>query len=144
MYSLDAMYLMTCIAGVESKLTHLRQLPDGPALSLFQIEAATYTDCLRYLRVNMELRDKILAFTKRSYLPPDAYVLVTDLALSALIARVKIWMVPEAIPSYKDAQAQAAYYERYYNVNKSNDKTNEFVKFAGEIGGWINHEDTTN
>lgn len=140
MYSLDAMYLMTCIAGVESKLTHLKQLPMGPALSLFQIEPPTYADCLRYLKDKMALRDQILAFTQRTYLPDDASVLIYDMALSALIARVKVWMIADPIPSYKDPEAQAAYYKKYYNANADVDKTQEFIKLAAEISGWINHE----
>ena len=134
------MYLMTCIAGVESKLTHLKQLPNGPALGPFQIEPATYLDTCRYLNIRPGLRDQILSYCQYDTLPtPDA--LIHNLAFNALIARVKIWMVREAIPSYKDPQSQASYYEKYYNANADVDKTQEFIKFAAEISGWINHED---
>jgi len=64
---------------------------------------------------------------------------MSDLALQVLMMRVKYWMIPEAIPTYKDSISQANYHELYYNCNHSNDKSAEFIKFAGEIGGWINH-----
>lgn len=142
MYSLDAMYLMVCTAGVESKLTHIKQLPDGPALGLFQIEPATYADCQRYLKNNMALRDQILAYTQRTFIPDHPNILISDFALNALIARVKYWMQAEAIPSYKDPEGQAAYYEKYYNGSET-DKTQEFVNFAVQVTGWINHEGTS-
>jgi hypothetical protein len=139
MYSLNAMYLMTCIAGVESKLTHLKQLPNGPAVGLFQVEPATYIDTCRYLNLHPALRDQILSYCQYESLP-NVDALIHNLAFNALIARVKIWMIPEQIPSYKDPAAQAAYYEKYYNANADVDKTQEFIKFAAEVSGWINHE----
>lgn len=142
MYSIDAMYLMTCTAFVESKLTHLKQLPEGPALGFMQIEPATYKDIYRYLALRPQLRSNILNYTERTYLPYEPVNLIGDLSLNVLIARVKYWMQPEAIPTYKDPISQANYYERYYNANASNDKSQEFIKVAGEIGGWINHGDT--
>jgi hypothetical protein len=46
-------------------------------------------------------------------------------------------MQPEPIPNYKDPQGQARYYEQYYNGNALVDKTQEFIKYAKEITGWI-------
>jgi hypothetical protein len=142
MYSLDAMYQMVCTIGVESKLTHLKQIPNGPALGLPQTEPDTYIDIIRYLSRRTDLRDKIFTYCQRTSFPDDR-MLISDLAFSALIARVKYWMIPEPIPSYKNPEAQAAYYEQYYNANKYTDKTQEFIKFAAEVKGWITHEDTT-
>lgn len=140
MYSVDAMYLMLCTALVESNLSHLRQLPSGPALGLFQMEPDTYTDVCRYLNERPKLLNKILLATFRSYLPSDPSILITDLSYSSLMARVKYWMIPEAIPTYKDPQAQATYYEKYYNANKFVDKTSKFISVAGEVKEWITDE----
>lgn len=140
MYSIDAMYLMVCTALVESKLTHLKQLPDGPALGFFEIEEATVLDVFRYLERRTDIRNKILLHTERTHLPDTMKPLISDLALNALIARVKYWMVAEAIPSYKNPMAQAQYYEQYYNVNKEVNKIDEFIRHSENIAGWINHE----
>ncbi len=137
MYSIDAMYLMTCTAFVESKLTHIKQLPEGPALGFFQVEWATYLDVCRYLERKPVLLDKILKYTERQYLPKNPMALVSDMVLNVLIARVKYWMQPEPIPSYKDSVSQANYYERYYNVNVSVDKTAEFIRHAKDIESWV-------
>ncbi len=143
MYSLDAMYLMVCTIMVESKLTHLKQLPDGPALGLGEIEPATYVDSKRYLERRSDIRSKILNYCERTYLPENPTTLIADLSLNILIARVKYWMVTEPIPSYKDPHAQAEYYEKYYNANKEVNKVDEFVRHNQNITGWINHGETT-
>jgi len=140
MYSIDAMYLMTCTALVESKLTHLKQLPEGPAIGFMQLEPATYKDIFRYLAIKDQLRSNILNYTERVYLPYNMVNVLGDLSLNVLIARVKYWMQPERIPSYKDPEAQAAYYEKYYNGNPEVDKTTEFLRHFKDIEGWINYE----
>lgn len=141
MYSLDAMYLMACTAMVESKLTHLKQLPDGPALGLMQMEWATYVDICRYLGTRPTLRSSILIYCERYSLPTKPQALLSDVAFNVLMARVKYWMQPEPIPSYKDPNAQAEYYEKYYNCNKEVNKVDEFIKHSQSIAGWINHGD---
>lgn len=143
LYSLDAMYLMTATALMESKLTHLKQLPEGPALGVMQIEAATYKDLVRYLATNQQMRSMILNYCERTYLPYETQNIIGDLTLSVLMARVKYWMVPEAIPSYKDVAGQAAYYKRYYNTSEGAATIEQFEKAAQDLRGWINHGDET-
>lgn len=141
-YSLDAMYLMMATAMMESKLTHLKQLPEGPAIGLFQIEPATYFDVIRYLvEVNRYHGDKVLHYLNRGSFPADPLFLASDLALSVLIARYKYWMITEPIPSYKDTPGQAAYYKRYYNTAEGAASIESFEKCAQDLGGWINHGD---
>ena len=139
MYSIDAMYQMVRGFLVESKLTHIKQLPDGPALGFGQIEWATALDVFRYLNRRTDIRQKILDYCERDKLPENPRTLISDIALNVLVARVKYWMIPEPIPSYKNPEGQAYYYERYYNCNASVDKTQEFIRYSKEIEGWINH-----
>lgn len=138
MYSLDAMHLMLCTALVESKLTHIKQLPDGPAIGFMQVEWLTYIDCLRYLELRDELAAKILKYCERQHFPTMPVTFMGDITLNVLIARVKYWMVRERIPSWRDPLAQANYYERFYQINPNIDKTHEFVTQAKNITGWIN------
>lgn len=144
MYSLDAMYLMVCTAVVESKLTHLKQLPEGPALGFFQMEWETYLDCVRYLKeVNHRLHEEVCQYTERQYLPDSPINLISDMSLNALMARVKYYMIHEPIPSYKDVMSQANYYKKYYNTSEGAASVEAFMKAATDIQGWINHGDET-
>lgn len=143
MYSLDAMYLMTATALMESKLTHLKQLPEGPALGLFQVEWATYLDCLRYIANHQNLYDKITTYLEREHLPGKPVNLIGDLSLNAIIARVKYYMIPETIPSYKNPEAQAQYYKQYYNTSMGAANVDSFVKALQDIQGWISHDEGT-
>ncbi len=140
MHSVDAMHLMTCTFLVESKLTHFKQLPSGPALGFGQMEWLTYLDCCRYLEGRDDIKAKVLAYCERGRLPINPSILMGDLTLQVLMARVKYWMIPESIPSYKDPEAQSRYYEVHYNTNSSNDKTSEFIKYSKDISEWISHE----
>ena len=66
--------------------------------------------------------------------------LIGDLYLNVLIARTKYWMIPEKIPTYKNPEAQAQYYEQYYNCNKEVNKVEEFVRHSQNISGWITQD----
>ena len=138
-YSLDAMYQLATTLFVESKLTHLKQLPEGPALGFSQIEWATYQDCCRYLQKNANLRSAILLYCERYTLPDKPVTLMGDLSFNVLMMRVKYWMIPEPIPSYKDTPGQAAYYKRYYNTSEGAATLESFEKAAEDLRGWINH-----
>jgi hypothetical protein len=141
MYSLDAMYLMVCTAMVESKLTHLKQLPEGPALGFFQVEWATYEDVRRYLQTNAHaLYNAIVSYTERVNLPNNPITVISDMSLNCLIARTKYYMIHEPIPSYKDVEAQANHYKKYYNTSEGAASVEAFVRAAQDIQGWIIHE----
>ena len=142
LYSIDAMYLMTCTALVESKLTHLKQLPEGLAVGLLPIEPEDYKLIYKYLTAEQMLRSTILIYCERSYLPANFSNVMSDLALNVLLARVKYLMSKEVIPSYKDSHAQAQYYHKYYNYNKDCSKIDEFIKQAESIIGQIKHDES--
>lgn len=138
-YSLDAIYLVARTLVMESKLTHLKQLPEGPGLGFGQIEWATYLDCCRYLKENHRLREDILRYTERQYLPETPVNLMGDLSLNVLICRVKYYMIHEPIPSYKDVMSQANYYKKYYNTSEGAATLEMFERSAVDLQGWIDH-----
>jgi hypothetical protein len=142
MYSLDAMYLMSATVLTESKLTHLKQIPQGPALGFAQVEWETYLDIKRYLQRRTDIAAKLLAFCERESLPENPATLISDMALNCCIARLKYWMDVAQIPSYKDALAQYNYYKRVYNTNMGLNTAQEFVRNVESIKGIINHEST--
>lgn len=142
-YSLNAIYQVATTIFYESKLTHLKQLPQGPALGFGQIEWATYQDCCRYLATNITLRSLILNYCERTSLPTQPVNLLGDLSFNVLMVRVKYWMIPEPIPSYKDTTGQAAYYKKYYNTGEGAATIEAFAKAAVDLRGLIDHGDET-
>ena len=140
MYSIDAMHLMFRTALVESKLTHIRQLPDGPALSFLQIEPASYHDVMRYLERRGAIKADVLRVIESDRLPSNSLRLAQDLALCVAVARIKYWMEPTPIPSYKDVEAQAEYWKRYYNTTEGKGCVEDFVKQASASLEYISDE----
>jgi len=139
MYSADAHYLLARTAAMESSLTHLKQVPTGPALGFMQVEGDTYNDIIRYLNIRTDIKDKILKYCNYQELPGEEH-LIFNLAFNALIARVKYWMIPDPIPPYGNAYAQAEYYCIYYAVSSSEvleSRIDRFVGCAKHIDGCI-------
>lgn len=114
MYSPAAAMLLLGTAVTESNLEYLRQLPDGPALSVYQIEPATARDVLyRYLPT----RPSIMARVEETMTSQTMEVqLLTNLAFATAIARVKYWMVPQPLPDLLDADGMGRYWKTHYNT----------------------------
>ena len=115
--SQSAENLLIGTALVESNLCHLVQVGGGPGKSWWQIEDDTHWDCIRYLyrRDKSELRNEILDACGLSWMPEPKH-LIFNIRLACLIARVKYWMQPEALPDAKDADGLCRYYIKYYNT----------------------------
>lgn len=117
LWSPSAEALLLGTALVESNLNSVIQIGGGPALSWFQIEKATYADCIRYLNTTRakNLKASILAACYMDTFP-EAESLKWNLRLATLIARVKYWMIEEPLPDSKDFIGLYNYYEKYYNA----------------------------
>lgn len=114
MGGLAAERLVTCTAIAESGLTYLRQHGNGPALGVFQIEPATFWDIYnRYLDGRADLRARLDPLAS-GQAPLEQ--LVTNLAFSAAICRLRYWMSPEPLPPADDADAMGAYWKAIYNT----------------------------
>lgn len=117
-YATDAaVNLVTGTALVESDLTYLRQLQDGPALGLWQMEPATFHDCwanfLRYPQFSA------LATATRSLSVAGGNVaseLVWNLRLAAAMCRVRYYRSPLALPDAADAEGMSAMHKAAYNT----------------------------
>lgn len=118
LHSKSAENLLVGTASTESDLEVLKQIGGGGALSFWQIEKATYYDCIRYLsRVdNAHLKDKVLASCFVDIFPPFES-LTWNLRLACIIARIKYWMQPEKLPAHNDAANLCKYYLEYYNTH---------------------------
>lgn len=106
----------------------IHQVGGGPALSLFQIEPATYTDLVvnTLPGLGKNLRAAILPF-----LPvpaPPAERLLTDLAFATVVCRLLYYRAPAAMPADPgDALALAQYWKQFYNTPQG----------AGQPGEWV-------
>ena len=104
----EAIELLVGTAIQESRLTYLRQLGDGPALGLFQIEPATHDDVwINVVRSRARFKSALGARKVER--------LVFDLRYGAMIARLLYWRHPEPIPA--TLKGQARYWKRYYNTH---------------------------
>jgi len=108
-YSEDAVELMMMIAAHESNLgTYLRQV-DGPALGIFQIEPATHDD-------TWENGDSICANAQILGIECAVEKLEYDLRYQIFMARQKLFMISEAIPSNRMVMKMAEYCKKYWNT----------------------------
>lgn len=130
MHSRDAVHLMLRTALIESRLSYLNQLRQGPALGFFQTEPATIDDVYRYLETRPDIKERLLSCVNMSELPKSLLHHAQNLALNCAIARVKYWMVPEPIPSLDDIEAQGEYWKKYYNTELGKGSVGHFVRMA--------------
>ena len=109
--------LMLGTAIAESGLEALEQMGGGPALSMFQIEPATFEDIYyRYLQRS----GKELLQVAISELQVKAFGPLEQLGgnrfFACGIARIKFWMAPEPLPHLNDLEGMGAYYKEHYNT----------------------------
>lgn len=111
-----AVQLLLGTAITESNLATLKQEP-GVALSYFQIEPASYNDCVRYLLLekNADLSARILSACYLSCYPSPEN-LIWNMRLSVLIARIKYYMSPDAMPSDGAYDDLCRWYIKLYNA----------------------------
>ena len=127
--SASAINLLMGTCAQESHMgTYIRQLRNGPARGIFQMEPATYFDIVnRYLVnkptvVNAILR--VFGFVEL----PAADEMTWNLKYAALMCRIKYYMIPEALPDAADVRGMAEYWKKYYNTVNGKGTVEEFMK----------------
>lgn len=107
--------LLLMIAAHESHMgKYLRQVGGGPALGIFQMEPATYQDCLSIVVPRRPYwRTQLVQLAGGKDLGPE--LLVREHAFAAAMARLQLWRHKEALPAADDLQALGAYAKRYWN-----------------------------
>jgi hypothetical protein len=111
----------------ESGLVHRRQLGDGPALGLFQMEPATHHDCwVNYLVYRPDLAHKVLVVGSLTE-PSDAEWLVGHDEYAAAMARVRYLRIDAKLPTVNDISAMADYWSKWYNTRDDAAKAQQFI-----------------
>ena len=118
--------LMLGTAISESNINALVQHGGGPALSMFQIEPATFDDIYeRYLRARpgflIAVQDlRLPALTPMEQLPANPF-------FACAIARFKYWPVPEPLPDADDIAALGRYWKDWYNTARGAGKASHWA-----------------
>jgi hypothetical protein len=108
--------LLLGTALVESRLTWRKQMGNGPARGLYQMEMATHDDIWdNYLSYRKSLADKVLQF-KTSHKANAEEELINNDSYATAMARVHYARVKEAIPDAGDIVGMANYWKKYYNT----------------------------
>ena len=108
--------------------TYIKQLGNGPAHGVYQMEEATYIDIWRtFLSRNQNLAMKILA--KNSYtVMPRANIMDYNLYFATMMCRVFYLRCNDQIPDSKDLNAVWAYYKKNYNTEKGAATKEQFFR----------------
>lgn len=131
MYSKSAEILMIGTCAVESELGfYLHQLK-GPALGIYQMEPSTYLDICRWL--NSTKKHGALVFKlstefnfRMTFVPPPT-ILLYDLRIATVFARLKYWMIKERLPESNRLELIAKYWKKHYNTPKGKGKWQDFI-----------------
>ncbi|MDW2184562.1 hypothetical protein R7Z80_01690 [Vibrio sp. 1733] len=131
LYSASAEQLVVGTIFVESRAKYLKQIGNGPALGIVQMEPATHDDIWRnYLVYRAELKEKVSQLVKEG----TAQELITNLAYAVAMCRVHYLRVPKSLPSPGDIPALARYWKTYYNTHKGAGEVSDFIdKFPKDI-----------
>jgi hypothetical protein len=125
LYSESAVQLLMGTSAHESLgWQYRRQLGNGPALGLFQMEPYTHDDCwVNYLNYNPVLSQKILSVS--GMFSPNAGALETNDVYAACMARIKYLRDPQPIPD--SLYGQAEYWKRVYNTYMGKGIVQEYI-----------------
>ena len=127
MSSPAAINLLLGTALMESRLKHLIQKPNGPALGLFQMEPATHEDIWNnFLKYKTSLAEKVSGLIAPK--PDNETQLKTNLAYATAMCRVHYYRAPTKLPEAEDLDGLAHYWKKYYNTELGAGKPEEFCE----------------
>ncbi len=99
----------------ESRLRYLHQIGGGPALSIYQIEPATFRDTYdNYLKFRVER--SVIESLRDGRPTTEEEELNYSLAFATAICRAHYRRQPAPLPDSGDAPALAAYWKKWYNT----------------------------
>ncbi len=140
LYSDAALELLLGTCAVESDFgTHLYQYGGGPDGSgglgegVFSVEPATEADIWRhhlsYRPARKNLVKEITGVRK-----PSPWSLRYQLDYQIIICRLKYRMIPHPLPPSGDLDAQAGYWDRFYNANPEKGTVSDYKQKVIKYG----------
>lgn len=126
LHSEAAENLLMGTAAQESALgEYIRQLGNGPALGIFQMEPVTFKDIVQnYLQYKPELAKLVMAVSGVNALRSE--YLEYNLALAICMCRVHYLRVSEKMPD--NLTGWAKYWKEYYNTHLGKGTEEEFIR----------------
>ncbi len=127
LYSPAASNLLLGTAVQESRLNHLKQMNNGPAIGVYQMEPATFNDIWhRYLR-NRD--DHLLARVDQFRgAMGEQFALRFNFPFATALARIKYFMDPKPLPDPECVGQLARYWKRVFNTPKGKGTEEEFIR----------------
>lgn len=106
----------------------LRQVGEGPALGIFQMEPATHLDCwVNFLQYRPDLAKKIVRFTRYIWPEcPEPREMIGNLVYATAMARVKYLRDPAPIPG--TLEEQAVYWKSVYNTEQGAGTVEKYIR----------------
>jgi len=124
-----ASFLLLGTALVESDLERLRQIGDGPALGLYQMEPDTYNDLWLWLTQYTREQELAPSISRlAAQWPHGATQLMANTAYATAMARCLYRRRPEPLPfPPRDIEAHALYWKTHYNTFQA-EQTHKYVR----------------
>lgn len=119
-------FLAESLVGTRTALVQI----SGPALGIYQMEPVTHhwlTDRVRSWPLLNAALSRISSHRQDEQL-------VYDLRYATAMARLRYWVVPEALPDASDAEGLAAYWKQHYNTHLGAGKPAKFVDLMERHG----------
>lgn len=112
----DAEELMVFTCAVESLGGSFLHQVNGPALGIYQMEPASYTDLWQNYIKNRTGMFMIMLSNFDAHNMPPVERLIYDLRFATAITRLYYARLPQPLPSCKDENAIWEYYKTFYNT----------------------------
>lgn len=139
MYSKEAMELVMRTGAAESGYRSLEQHPTGPGLGFWQIESGPANKVpmltaegtwYNFIVFRSDIRERIHRITGIEKGPYTRFQLLSNIALQAVLCRLKYWRDPNPIP--ETLEEQAAYWKSVYNP-EGKGTVEKFIAAAKEM-----------
>lgn len=130
MYSPAMENLIVGTALQESRLTYLRQLGNGPAIGVYQMEPATFADHFNnYLVYHQGLKTKLTGLRTGLY-DNDAAELAGNLYFATAMAAIhyKRRLKDAILPAATDIAGLAKIYKKFYNTPLGKATEEQFIQ----------------
>ena len=126
LFNAYAVDLLMGTSAQESHLgTYIRQLGNGPALGIFQMEPNTFEDIMdNFLYYQPDLLRDIKQACNVARLTPTT--LMYNLKVSIVFARLHYWRVSDPLPA--TINGMALYWKEHYNTRLGKGKPEEFIE----------------